>query len=118
MSVFFTRRGKVPESAPKNCTVTITGTGSSTYAYATINGTKYTAAASGIEVLPGDIITFSVYTMGSLAAAIVIDGVTVASKNTAMARATYNWTIPDGITSIQIVLAYASATGNITVTTA
>lgn len=40
--------------------VTITGTGNSTSCYVTVNGAKYAAAASGLEVMGGDTITMAV----------------------------------------------------------
>ena len=114
--VHFKRRPLV--SAIEPVAVTITGTGHATYAYATINGTTYTAATSDIEVLPGDVITLSVYSLSSNAGTITIDGTVVASvSNTTTNRATYEWTVPEGITSIEIALRKASVIGYITVTT-
>lgn len=118
MSVFFTRRGPVPA---RSAAVTITGTGNATYCYATINGVKYSAAASEIEVLPGDIVTFGVYGYSSTYYGEVnIDG-TQALKVTARTTQTYEWTVPKGITTISISFSYTSTStrrnGRITVTT-
>lgn len=57
--ILFSKRSK----AATPIAVTITGSGGilSNYAYATINGTKYTSATDGLEVMPGDTISFSVY---------------------------------------------------------
>lgn len=86
--------------------VTITGTGNGTYCYVTINEETYTAAASGIEVLPGDIISFTVNTnFQSYRGKIVIDGENVAIKT---GKVTYEWTVPE-CESIGIELDYKTA---------
>lgn len=101
---------------PRPVTATITGTGNSTYSYATINGTTYTAAASGIEVMAGDVISFTIMADGSKTASLTIDGEIVLSYEP-FGTGTYDWTVPSGISAISITLAYSSYTGNITVTT-
>ena len=114
--VFFKRRPLVETVKP--VAVTITGTGNATYCYATINGTKYSAATSGIEVMPGDVITLHVALKRSgQTSSVTIDGETVASVTTYGGTTDYEWTVPEGITSATIALEYASYVGTITVTT-
>lgn len=101
--------------------VTITGTGNATYCYATINGTKYSSAASNIEVMPGDVITFGVYgRSSSYYGRVTIDGAQVLNV-TNQTTQTYNWTVPDGVKTISIAMSYTSSSsqrnGRITVTT-
>lgn len=122
MAVFFTKRYN-PELKPVVTTVpvTITGTGSATYCYATINGTKYSAAASNIEVIPGDTITFGVYGYSeTYYGEVVIDGTQVL-KVTDRLIYTYNWTVPDEVKTISIGFTYNSnlrrRNGRITVIT-
>lgn len=116
--VFFRRRPKV--STAKPVAVTITGTGNSTRCYTTINGTTYTAAANGIEVMAGDAIAFCYWSSYFATGTLTIDGITIGTA-TANKAATYDWTVPNGITKISITLAYANIgsniAGNITVTT-
>lgn len=117
MAVFFTRRGKTP---PKPALVTITGTGNATYCYATVNGTKYTAAASGIEVMAGDFIGFSICGYSnSYKGQVTIDGTTVLTA-TSKTVTTYAWTVPEGVSEIAIAISFTSGRnyGTITVTTA
>lgn len=122
MPVFFKRRGyKNVTPEPTSIPVTITGTGNATYCYATINNTKYSAAASGIEVMPGDNITFGVYGYSTTHyGQLSIDG-TKKLKVTSKSTQTYVWTVPDGVTEISIAFTYmGSGTrryGRITVTT-
>jgi hypothetical protein len=95
---------------PSIIPVIINGNGNTSYAYAEINGTKHTKAASGIEVSPGDVISLTVgksISSGS-AAYLEIDGervVSVGSKG----KQTYNWSVPM-CNSVSIVLAYSSST--------
>lgn len=101
--------------------VTISGTGESRYCYATINGKKYSEAASGISVMPGDTITFGVYGRSSTYyGRVTIDG-TQALNVTNRTTATYNWTVPDGVKTISIAFTYESTdsrrNGRIVVTT-
>ena len=100
--------------------LSITGTGNSTYCYATVNGTKYSGAVSNIEVTPGDTITFGAYGYNSTYSGYVtINGSTVLSVTDRTTK-TYNWTIPDGVKTINITMSYTSTSsqrrGNITVT--
>lgn len=120
--VFFTKR-YVPEPEPvvTPAIVTITGTGNSTYCYATVNGTKYSAPASNISVMPGDTITFGVYGYSSTYyGRVTIDG-TQALNVTDRTTKTYNWTVPDGVKTISIAFTYTSTSsrrnGRIVVTT-
>ena len=99
--------------------VTITGSGNSANCYATINGTKQYEAGTH-EVNTGDTITFGV--IGSASSVnhgwVEIDGTQVL-KVTNGSLQTYDWTVPSGISSIEIALNYKSwAYGRITVTTA
>ena len=97
--------------------ITISGTGSG-YANAIINGTTYTSSATGIEVLPGDVITFTASGDGPASMGTVkIDGNTVFSTSTRNGK--YEWAVPDGITNIAITLSYnsRSGVGSVTVTT-
>lgn len=101
--------------------VTITGTGNATYCYATVNGSKYSAAASGISVMPGDTITFGVYGYSSIYyGRVTIDG-KQALNVTIGTTMTYNWTVPDGVKTISIAFTYTSTSsrrnGRIVVTT-
>ena len=122
MSIFFTKRYD-PELKPVVTTVpvTITGTGSAAYCYATINGTKYSEAASNIEVMPGDTITFGVYGRSSTYyGEVTIDGTQVVEVIDRTTQ-TYNWTVPDGVKTISIAMTYMSTlsqrNGRIVVTT-
>ena len=97
--------------------ITISGTGGG-YANAIINGTTYTSSATGIEVLPGDVITFTVSGGGPASPGTVkIDGNTVFSASGRNVK--YEWAVPDGITNIAITLSYnsRSGVGSVTVTT-
>ena len=120
MSVFFLRRGK--PNPPAKVNVSVTGTGNATYCYATINGTKRSAAATGITVRAGNKITFAVYGRSTTYyGAVTIDG-TEALRVTNQTTRQYEWTVPDNITSAVISLSYTSSSsqrrGRITVTTA
>lgn len=100
--------------------VTITGTGNAENCYATISGTKYSGSASGIEVLPGDVITFGVVGFSSTTyGRVTIDGTQVLNV-TDKSTQTYNWTVPNGAKTINIALEYGSGAtkyGRIVVTT-
>lgn len=102
--------------------VTITGTGDASNCYTTIAGTKYSKAASGIEVLAGESIKFHAYSYtGTYSAKIVIDGVTVKSSDAVNKSIEYTWTVPEKCRSISIALKMnnpgASGYYTITVTT-
>lgn len=97
--------------------VTITGAGKSGYCYATINGTKQYSAGTH-EVEAGDVITFGVYGKDSSSpGTLTIDGTEVlrVTNNTMQ---TYDWTVPKGISTVEIAMAYSLSRGTITVTTA
>lgn len=117
MSIFFTKRYVEVTTT----SVTITGTGNANYCYATVKDTKYSAAASNIEVMPGDTITFGVYGRSSTYyGEVTIDGTQVV-KVIDRTTQTYNWTVPDGVKTISIAMTYNSQTtsrnGRIVVTT-
>ena len=118
MSVFYMKRGPAP-SYITIVPVTITGTGNASYCYAMVGGAQYTAAATGIEVVAGDVITFGVYAYSSLfPGSVTVDGTKVLSA-TSKGTTTYEWTIPDGISAIAISLAVGQRNaGTITVNTA
>ena len=92
--------------------VTITGYGSSGRGTAEINGKVYYQPATGIEVMPGDIITFSVTTNSY----INIDGV---SAGFFILGGSYDWTVPKRIKEININFSVNSNDGyaiNVTTT--
>lgn len=97
--------------------VTITGSGNESKCYATINGTKRYSAGTH-EVNTGDNIKFGVLGKTSKGS-VTIDGTQVLEA-TGSATQTYNWTVPYGISTIEIAMAYNpdSLVGTITVTTA
>lgn len=111
------------DMGPSPIPVTITGTGSSSNCYATINGTMYSSAASGIEVLPGDVIHF--YTARSASSEtikITIDGTVVKQSSGNTNSISYTWTVPEACKSINIDFSQGGSGGmrvyyNITVTT-
>ena len=109
MSVFFRRRGALS----RTIAVTITGSGSATNCYATINGTKYYAAASGLNVNSGEKITFYVDIDGG---SITIDGERITDASGGLGGE-YTWTVPSGITTITIALTSDNWSQSITVTT-
>lgn len=103
--------------------VTITGTGNSASCYATINGTKQYKAGT-YEVYAGDTITFGVYgSAGQRSGWVVIDGTEVLRAAAAKTE-TYDWTVPSGISAIEIAMSIKitipghPVIGTITVTTA
>lgn len=108
------------KGASKSALVNITGNGSETYCFCIINGTTYVSAAVDIEVRQGDIITLYVRsnTTASMASITINDVAVWRGYNQAQ---TYEWVVPDGVTSIVINLSYTAAIryyyGNITVTT-
>ena len=85
--------------------VRFTGTGGDTLCYALINGVKYydSATVVGVEVMTGDVITLAAAAVplyGTAVGDIMIDGVEVATIATGLA--TYEWTVPNGISQITI----------------
>lgn len=110
-------RGEPPATT---VTVTITGSGDSQRCYATINGTKQYGAGTH-EVNTGDTITFGVYGINSMFYGWVkIDGTEVL-KVTDASTQTYDWTVPNGVSTVEIEMQVGQRprnSGMITVTTA
>ena len=112
-------RGEPPATT---IAVTITGKGDARYCYAIINGTNQYSAGTH-EVNSGDTITFGVYSAGSQNSGwVVIDGTEVLRAAPTITE-TYDWTVPDGISTVEIAMNYRSmgsrpSYGRITVTTA
>lgn len=104
---------------PSVIAVEITGTGSSQYCYVMIHGNQYYSAASGIEVMPGDVITFGISGTSSIAKGYVeVNGETIASR--ASGTGQYTWTVPEGCKTINMVLSCSTSAryyGRVTVTT-
>ena len=98
--------------------VTITGKGNADYCYATINGTKQYRAGTH-EVNAGDTITFGVSgETPKKPGSVKIDGTQVL-KVTSGSTQTYDWTVPSGISTVEIEMITPSfSIGAITVTTA
>ena len=99
--------------------VTITGRGRERYCYATINGTNQYSAGTH-EVNAGDTITFGVYGARKSHGTITINGTRVLEVTSGTTK-TYDWTVPSGISTVEIAMSVLStkpATGRITVTTA
>ena len=116
MAVFASKQIVMP--VVLSIAVTITGSGNSGNCYATINGTKQYSAGTH-EVNAGDTITFGVAgsNFGSNGS-VTIDGTKVLEA-TGSATQTYDWTVPNGISTIEIAMEYISNKGGtITVTTA
>ena len=116
MAVFASRQIVMPVLS---VTVTITGTGRLNYCYATINGTMEYRAGT-YEVNTGDTITFGVYGSNK-EGSVTIDGTEVL-RVTGQTTQTYDWTVPSGISTIEIamesILSPVAGRGKITVTTA
>ena len=113
MSVFFTRRGNHPATT---IAVAITGAGSATQCYAIINDTKQYEAGVH-EVHAGDTITFGVAGI-NVTGWVKINGTKVLEVTGSLQ--TYDWTVPDGISTIEIAMVAATVFGSfgqITVTT-
>ena len=107
-------RGEPPATT---ITVTITGSGSAKSCYATINGTKQYKAGTH-EVNAGDTITFSVFGDSKNKGWVEIDGTQVLTVRNGSVQ-TYDWTVPSGISTVEIALIYRSwSYGRIAVTTA
>ena len=108
-------RGEPPATT---IAVTITGSGNKYYCYATINGTKQYSAGTH-EVHAGDTITFGVFGgTHKVYGLVTIDGTEVL-RVTGGSTKTYDWTVPNGISTIEIAMEYISNKGGtITVTTA
>ena len=116
MAVFASRQIVMPV-VQTPIAVTITGTGNSQYCYATINGTKQYSAGTH-EVNAGDTITFGVFGSQSHPGYITIDGTKVL-RVTIGGTKTYDWIVPDGISTVEIAMTYRTKDyGRIDVTTA
>lgn len=107
-------------NAAKVITLTITGSGDSTYCYVTIDGSKRYGAGT-FEVNAGDTLTFGVYGRStSYVGSVTIDGSTALSVTDRTTK-TYDWTVPSGVSTISISMSYTSSSttrrGVITVTT-
>lgn len=112
--------GKI--SSSNRVEVTITGTGDNKGCYATINGTRYISATTGIEVMTGEVIIFCVSGTLTHPGTLEINGNAVLSvgESEYIKSKTYKWTVPDRITSVSIKLSTNPYFGrsSITVTTA
>ena len=113
--------GKISPSS-NGVEVTITGTGHSKHCYATINGTRYNSAATGIVVMTGEVIIFCVGGTLTHPGTLEINGNVVLSvgESEYITSKRYEWVVPDRITSVSIKLTYDPyfGGGDITVTTA
>ena len=119
MAVFASRQIVMPVVPPSTIAVTITGSGDTDKCYATINGTKQYSAGTH-EVNAGDTITFGVSGSRSFSGLVTIDGTQVLEVQSSSAQ-TYGWTVPSGISTVEIAMQYFSGVfpyGTITVTTA
>lgn len=120
MAVFASRQIVMPVVPPSTIAVTITGAGASSYCYAIINGTKQYEAGTH-EVNTGDTIAFGVYGYSkTYYGSVTIDGTEV--LRVTGGTQTYDWTVPSGISTIEIAMKHDSPSGSlngrITVTTA
>ena len=120
MAVFASRQIVMPFLS---IAVTITGSGDSDRCYAVINGTKQYSAGTH-EVNAGDTIIFGVYGGGGQDSGFVkIDGTEVLRVTNGTTK-TYDWTVPSGISTIEIAMSIKitmpgqPVIGRITVTTA
>lgn len=90
-------------------TVNITGNGD-TDTFVVIAGTSYDYETSGIEVAPGDTIKLACYfDPWDDVSKITIDGEEMTTYVSGMQKV-YDWTVPDGITLIDIMLDVYSIT--------
>ena len=119
MAIFASRQIVMPVLS---IAVTITGSGDSSKCYAIINGTKQYSAGTH-EVNAGDTITFGVFGYNtSVPGYVKIDGTEVLRVTNSSTK-TYGWTVPNGISTVEIAMNYRSEGsrpnyGRITVTTA
>ena len=114
MAVFASKQIVMPATP---IVVTITGSGNESKCYATINGTKQYSAGTH-EVNAGDTITFGVFGSQSHSGYVIIDGVKVL-RVAIGATKTYDWIVPDGISTVEIAMTYRTKDyGRIDVTTA
>lgn len=115
MAVFASRQIVIPTPTP--ITVTITGSGEADKCYATINGTQQYSAGTH-EVNAGDTITFGVHG-SNVPGYVKVDGTKVLEVTNPSVK-TYDWTVPRGISTVEIAMEYSSRPiyGRIIVTTA
>ena len=114
MAVFASKQIVMPATP---IVVTITGSGDSSKCYAIINGTKKYSAGTH-EVNAGDTITFGVFGSQSHSGYVTIDGTKVL-RVTIGGTKTYDWIVPDGISTVEIAMELISFShAEITVTTA
>lgn len=106
MAVFASRQIVVPVLP---ITVTITGSGDSSKCYAIINGTKQYSAGTH-EVNAGDTITFGVSGYPVFTGFVKVDGTKVLEVTNPSAK-TYDWTVPSGISTVEIAMALSSSAG-------
>ena len=114
MAVFASRQIVMPVLS---IVVTITGSGDTDKCYAIINGTKQYSAGTH-EVNACDTIIFGVYGKDSSSPGTVTINGTEVLRVTGNSMQTYDWTVPSGISTIEIAMAYSLSRGIITVTTA
>ena len=115
MAVFASKQIVMP--VVLSIAVTITGSGDSSKCYAIINGTKKYSAGTH-EVNAGDTITFGVFGSRSHSGYVTIDGTKVL-RVTIGGTETYDWIVPDGISTVEIAMTYRTKEySRITVTTA
>ena len=116
MAVFASRQIVMPVLP---ITVTITGTGDSRKCYATINGTKQYSAGTH-KVNDGDTITFGIHGYNITAIGFVMIDGTEVLRATNDSLKTYDWTVPSGISTVEIAMEYGGSYsyGRIEVTTA
>lgn len=106
--------------AQKKITVKLTGTGNTSYCYATINGTKRYGSGT-YEVDPGSTITFGVYGRSNTYPGWVkVDDESILNV-TSQSTKTVEWEIPSNVSAVNISFSYTSTSsqrrGQITVTT-
>ena len=101
MAVFASKQIVMPATP---IVVTITGSGNSSNCYAIINGTNQYSAGTH-EVNAGDTITFGVFGSQSHSGYVIIDGVKVLRATNSSLK-TYDWIVPDGISTVEIAMTY------------
>ena len=113
MAVLLTGMGVIPEFP---AIVTITGSGNANYSYVTINGTKYTSAAT-LEVEPGTVITAHVgtyTTAGMPYTGVIVDGSIVLAN---IMSGDYNYTVTDDCAIELVYTPSGTMNGQVYITT-
>lgn len=105
-----TYEGDAPAPTPRTATITSASLGSSMYAYASYNNTKYYTAGSTFTFAPGDTLRVYVSVRNSGTVTITVDGEVVVSKAD---YASYDYTLPDH--DIDITLHYGSSSAYATI---